>query len=288
MKILSVGEILWDIYPDKKHIGGAPFNFAAHLARHGEEVYMLSCLGKDSLGEEALLCLRECSILTDFVSQSAVKQTGQCLVTLDERGIPSYDLKEDVSYDYIDCNNNEDFDVLYFGTLALRKKYNLDSLSRFLKVNKFEEIFVDINIRAPFYSYESVAFCLKNATILKISSEELPIVAELLWADKFIRYDEFVQLLKERYENLRIIIITLGADGAFCYDCKNDDTYRCDSIKVKIASTVGAGDSFSAAFLYQYFRKKDIQLCLEYATRIAGYVASEYEAVPDYNINDFL
>ncbi len=289
MKVLSFGEILWDIYPDKKYIGGAPFNFAAHLAKHGEKAYMLSCLGKDSLGKEALLCLKEFGVLTDCISMSSVKETGQCLVTLDENAVPTYDLKRDVAYDYIDCDNiNEAFDVLYFGSLALRDEYNLESLGRLLQKQSFKDVFVDINIRPPFYSHESVSFCMNAATILKVSSEELPIVADLLSIDSSIGYKEFARILKEKYGNLKIIVITLGADGAYCYDCKQDKAYSCESQKVEVASTVGAGDSFSAAFLYQYSRKKDIQFSLDYASKIAGYVVSKYDAVPNYDINDFL
>ena len=289
MKVLSFGEILWDIYPDKKYIGGAPLNFAAHLAKHGEESYMLSCLGKDDLGEEALLRLKESNVLIDFVSLSDSKKTGQCLVTLDKNAVPTYDLKKNVAFDYIDCDNlDKAFDVLYFGTLALRNKYNLDSLNNLLKKQRFKDIFVDINIRTPFYSCVSVSFCMNNATILKVSSEELPIVMDLLSINSSVGYKEFAKTIKEKYSNIKIVIITLGADGAYCYDCNRDDEYRCESQKVKVVSTVGAGDSFSAAFLYQYFRKKDIQLCLEYASKIAGYVVSEYDAVPDYNVSDFL
>ena len=289
MKVLSFGEVLWDIYPDKKYIGGAPLNFSAHLAKHGEEIYMLSCLGKDGLGEEALLYLKEFGILTDFLSWSSVKQTGQCLVTLDENAIPSYDLKRDVAYDYIDCKNVKgDFDVLYFGTLALRSNHNLESLSKLIKSQNFKEIFVDVNIRAPFYSYDSLNFCMNNATILKISVEELLTVAKLLSINAKNGYKDFAEQIRERYSNINIIVVTLGADGAYCYDCKQDKAYSCESQKVEEASTVGAGDSFSAAFLYQYSRKKDIQFSLDYASKIAGYVVSKYEAVPDYNINDFL
>ena len=97
-----------------------------------------------------------------------------------------------------------------------------------------------------------------------------------------------LKIIKEKYANLKIIVITFGADGAYCFDCRHGDEYSCESQKVKVSSTVGAGDSFSAAFLYQFFRKKGIQFSLEYASKIAGYVVSEYEAVPDYNINDFL
>ena len=289
MKVLSFGEIVWDVYTDKKYIGGAPFNFAVHLAKHGEEVCMLSCLGKDDLGEEALLCLEKSGVLSNYISLSDLKKTGQCFVKLDDNAVPSYDLKQDVAYDYIDSDNvKEDFDVLYFGTFALRKKYNLDSLCKLLNRQKFEDVFVDVNIRAPFYSYESVAFCITNATILKVSSEELPIIADLLSIDSNINYKEFARLIKERYSNLRIIVITLGADGAYCYDCRKGEEYSCESQKVEVASTVGAGDSYSAAFLYQYSRKTDIKFCLEYASKIAGYVVSKYDTVPDYNINDFL
>lgn len=289
MKVLSFGEILWDVYPDKKFIGGAALNFAAHLAKHGEKTYMLSCLGKDDLGDEALLCLEKFGLLTDYVSRSTVKQTGKCLVSLNENAIPTYDLKQYVAYDYIDCDNvNEEFDVLYFGTLALRNKHNLDSLGKLLKKQNFRDVFVDVNIRSPFYRYESIAFCLNNATILKVSSEELPIVADLISIDSSIEYKKFSRLLKEKYTNLKIIIITLGADGAYCYDCTHDNEYSCESQKVKVASTVGAGDSFSAAFLYQLFLKKDIQFSLKYASKIAGYVVSEFDAVPDYNLNDFV
>ena len=164
--------------------------------------------------------------------------------------------------------------MLYFGTLALRNKYNLDSLDKLLKKRNFKDIFVDINIRAPFYSYELVKFCLNNATILKISSEELPIIEDLLSIDSSVGYKEFARIIKERYANLKIIIITLGAEGAYCFDCNNNDEYSCESQKVKVASTVGAGDSFSAAFLYQFFQKKDIRFSLEYASKLAGYVVS--------------
>lgn len=289
LKVLSFGEILWDIYSDKKYIGGASLNFAAHLAKHGAKTYMLSALGNDIFGSEALAKLKEWNIYTDYINIHDSKETGKCLVTLDENAVPCYDLKKNVAYDYIDCENiNQEFDLLYFGTLALRDKYNKESLDKLLKKQKFEHVFVDINIRAPFYTCESVAFCANHATILKISLEELHIVADLLSVGSNVGYKKFAELLKEKYSGLKLIIITLGADGAFCYECEHGITFECQSPKVKVVSTVGAGDSFSAAFVYQFFHKKDIQFCLDYAAKVAGYVVSKYDAVPDYNINDFL
>lgn len=289
MKILSFGEILWDIYPDKKYIGGAPLNFAAHLAKHGENTYMLSALGNDDLGKQALAELKKWSINTEYVNINDKKDTGKCLVTLDDNAVPSYNLKQDVAFDFISCENvHEDFDALYFGTLALRNKYNLDSLHKLLKSQNFKNVFVDVNIRAPFYSFDSVNFCMNNATILKISSEELPVICDLLFKNDNINYKDFAKLIKENYSNIKIIIITLGNKGSYCYDCKQNNEFNCEPQKVTVASTVGAGDSFSAAFLYKYFKNNDIESAMKYATKISGYVVSKYEAVPDYNINDFI
>lgn len=278
MKLLSFGEILWDLYPNEKYIGGAPFNFAAHFAKHQEQVYMLSCLGMDELGDEAIVRLKELGVSTDYVSRSAVKQTGRCLVTLDKNAVPSYDLISDVAYDHIPCDHiKEEFDALYFGTLALRRKENLAALAGLLKEKSFREIFVDVNIRPPFYCEQTVTFAIGHATLLKISDEELPIIAELL----SIKNDKaFAKTLKQKYPNLKIILITCGSKGSYCYDGNRE--YFCQAQKVRVASTVGAGDSFSASFLYQFTQKKDLQFCLEYATKVAGYVVSQYEAVPDF------
>lgn len=289
MKVLSFGEILWDVYPDEKHIGGAPLNFAAHLSKHGAEVYMLSALGKDALGVEAQAKLKERDILDEYVSFLEDKTTGKCLVSLDENAVPSYNLLQNVAYDYIDCKKVKGtFDVLYFGTLALRSEYNYHALQELLQNNDFANVFVDVNIRPPFYSKEAVLFSIQNATILKISLEELPIISELLEINQFEDYKAFAKQLAETFDHLNCIIITLGSDGAYVFECKKCAEYACAGKKVQVASTVGAGDSFSAAFLYQYLQKNDIKFCLEYATKVAGFVVSKYAAVPDYNKNDFI
>lgn len=289
MNVLSFGEILWDVYPDKKLIGGAPFNFASHLAKHSENVYFLSSVGNDALGNEALLALNTMGVFGDYVAVLNDKPTGQCLVTLDENAIPTYDLKSDVAYDYISAENvDKDFDLLYFGTLALRNRYNLDSLKKLLTRQSFKDVFVDVNIREPYFNFETVDFALSNATILKVSDEELPTIAELASIDKNGSLVRISYLLKQKYKNLKIIIITLGDDGAFCNDFRYDKTYICPAKKVNVASTVGAGDSFCAAFVYQLYKGEDIWYCLEYAAKVAGYVVSKFDAVPEYDFKDFI
>ena len=284
MKILAFGEVLWDIYPDKKFIGGAPLNFAAHLVKHGEEAYMLSAVGDDDLGEETLYAVKKLGVGTKYISVLNNIPTGRCDVTLDNNAVPSYDLKSNVAYDYINFENiSEDFDVLYFGTLANRSEFNFTSLTRLLADKRFKEIFCDVNIRAPFYDVDTVKLCFKKATIIKISSEEMSVVCNLLNLP-VTGYEEFAKTVSSLYTNLKIIIITLGENGAICYDCASDSLFKCSAHKVRVVSTVGAGDSFSAAFLHKYMKKYDLSSCLEHASRVSGFVVANKSAVPDYDL----
>ena len=285
MKALSFGEILWDVYEDKKYIGGAPLNFAAHLAKHGDEVYMLSSLGRDESGADALEQLKKWNIKTNLISVSDKKQTGCCLITLDNNSVPSYNLLDDVAYDYIECDGISDsFNVLYFGTLSLRSEYNYNSLKKLIYHNSFDEIFVDVNIRPPFYTYETVKFALENATILKISLEEMPVIMKLIGEKNGMDYKDFTKELSKSFKNISLIIVTLGAEGAFALHCNTLQEYFCSAPKTRVKSTVGAGDSFSAAFLHKYISGTDIQSSLEYAAHLAGFVVSQYDAVPNYTI----
>lgn len=288
MNVLSFGEILWDVYPDKAYIGGAPLNFAAHLAKHGETVFMLSSVGNDELGTAALDRIEEWGVAPDLVATIHDIPTGQCLVTLDERSVPTYNLLSDVAYDYILTDIVGDaFDVLYFGTLALRGEHNRRALQKLLDTHSYEHVFVDVNIRPPFYSKETVAFAVNHATILKISDEELATVAGLLDMSDTADYKAFAAALADRFPHLRCIIITRGGDGAYALDCAARQGFSCPCADVSVVSTVGAGDSFSASFLHKYGQGNPIPDCLAYASKIAGFVVSQYDAVPDYKAEDF-
>jgi len=283
MKALAFGEILWDVYPEERFIGGAPFNFAAHLARHGAEVYALSAVGNDSLGRESLTELAKLGVRDRYVTVSNTRPTGQCLVSL-EKGVPSYRLLEDVAYDDI-CwpGSDEGFDLLYFGSLALRSGRNLQTLKRLLAEMQFAEVFVDVNLRPPFFTRETVNFCLANATLLKISGEELPGVLELLELTPGASREKILAALAQRFENLKLILLTLGSEGAVAWDCAAKEALFCPARKVAAVSTVGAGDSFSAAFAARYFQGESLGACLAHAARVAGFVVAHRAAVPDYD-----
>lgn len=281
MKLLSFGEILFDVFPDKACIGGAPLNLAAHFALQGGKAYMLSAVGKDKLGEQALCEVKKLLVHTTYVEVLSDKKTGQCLVTLDENKVPSYNLLSNVAYDYITVPQfDERFDIFSFGTLSLRGQENMAAVKQVIAADICDEIYCDLNIREPFYSKESVMLCLENATILKVSDEELPTVTQLAFGKEYATDDAFEQFAKA-FLQLKIIIITAGKDGAYAYDCKTGKKYDSPIVDVPVVSTVGAGDSFGATFLAQYFKGKDIQNCMDAASKVSGFVVSNTAAVPN-------
>lgn len=285
MNVLSFGEVLWDVYPEQKYIGGAPLNFAAHFVKNGGKAAMLSAVGNDALGLETIEVIKQWGINCDYIARHNHKETGKCLVTLNEKMIPSYNLLSDVAYDEITCPQlNEDFDVLYFGTLALRSDYNFNALNKLLNNYSFKEVFVDMNIRPPHYSKRSIALALSKATIIKISDEELPTVLKEMDLDENLD----PKLLCDLYPQIKVIMITKGENGSMVYDRQSKQEYHIGAKKVEVVSTVGAGDSFSASFLACFLKKQSIEQCLEVATTVSAFVVSKKDAIPDYKIEELL
>ena len=175
MKIIVFGEILWDIFGDEKTIGGAPFNFGAHCAKLGMEALMVSAVGDDELGRDALSEAEKLGLSVSGIP-TVEEKTGRCLVTL-HNGIPQYDLIENVAYDNIPfpevlCLKA---DAFYFGTLAQRGERSKETLQKLLN-GSYDEVFFDINIRQNYYSPEMIDASLRKTTIFKISSEEIGVL----------------------------------------------------------------------------------------------------------------
>lgn len=275
MKLTVFGEILWDIFGDEKKIGGAPFNFGAHCAKLGFDVDVISAVGNDTLGIDAINAAKELGVNTENI-QAVDYETGHCLVTLNN-GTPSYNLVQNVAYDNIPLPDDSCFtaDAFYFGTLAQRNVNSQATLNKLLDGN-YKEVFFDINIRQHYYNDEMIDNSLKKTTIFKISREEI----NVLGIDG--TPEDICKVLGEKYNNLKLILVTLDKDGSLLYDVKNQKIIYSPKPTSKVVSTVGAGDSFSACFLSNYLNGKSAEECLVRATLLSDYVVTQLGAIPDY------
>lgn len=287
LKILSIGEIIFDIYGSEAVIGGAPLNFCAHCALLGAEAALISAVGKDEFASEAIKRLKGFGVNTDFIC-TASADTGKCIVTTDKNGIPSYDVIRPAAYDRIGLSGEmikkiKEFgaDVFAFGTLIQREKASRDALTAILEACRFDEIICDINLRNNCHDRGSCLNCLTNATILKLSDEEEPILAEYGFYEKCSSPENTVRAITGKFPNIRTVLYTMGEKGSLIYDRKSDEFFRFTPEKVKAVSTVGAGDSYSAAFICEYLKSGDIRKAGEAGTKLSAFVVSRREAVPE-------
>ena len=279
MKSIIFGEVIWDVYPNKKTIGGAPFNFGANLALLGNEVYLVTAVGKDELGEEALGKAMEYGIRTNLIQKNDYP-TGQCTVTLDENKVPSYYVHEDTAYDNIEVTETEiekikkiNADVFYLNSLIQRNKVSKKALLKILGECTFEEIFCDINIREGCFDRDSLLVCMENSTTVKISDEELHYLYD---TDVLPKSAVSLKDICALYPNIKTLVFTKGEKGSEVYSASVDKTYTSPTPpKVNVLSTVGAGDCYGAAFLDSLKKGEGIEKATERSAR----VVASYEAI---------
>lgn len=254
-KILCFGEVLWDVYPDKIEIGGAPFNVYHRLHSFGLDVNFISSVGKDKLGNNVINYFQKNNLSTNFLNVDKNYQTGQVLIA-PKSGEPDYDILENVAWDYIPFKKeylkySDDFDCIVYGSLGIRNDVSFMTLKKLLSFSKFK-IF-DLNLRQNFYSKSKVNFLLNESDFLKINMEELLKLGSLF---KF-KYDNIKSLIESIFLkfNLKFICVTNGSINSSIYDGKNFITI--DSFKVKSIDNLGAGDNFLACFINEFFVKKN-------------------------------
>ena len=285
MKVLAIGEIIFDIFDGEAEVGGAPLNFCAHCAALGAESAIISAVGNDSLAHEALNHLNRFNVSTAFVQSNGLP-TGQCLVTV-KNGIPSYNVITPSSYDNIQITDGiikqiRDYsaDVFAFGTLIQRNPMSRNAVNRVLESCEFTDIFCDVNLRKNCYDKESCLLCLKNATVLKISSEEEPFLAQFSLYEKGKNEKETVLNICKAFDNIRLVLFTKGECGSLIYDKKENRFYDIACKEAQVVSTVGAGDSYSAAFLCEFFKSGDVKKAGDAGAQLSAFVVAHREAVP--------
>ncbi len=285
MKTLSFGEILFDRIDGTDHFGGAPVNVAVHLARLGAESYMLSALGDDEPGAEAERILKRENLKTDFLQTGSSHPTGLVEVTVHE-GIPAYDIKEGAAWDCIELSREQleklkslELDLMYCGSLAQRTESNRKLLHELLPSLHYRHLFFDVNLRQEYYSEDVIRETIVYTTLLKLNDEELPVISKLLFGTE-LSGREFFEKASKEYK-LEMLVLTLGPSGAEIYHADTGGTaLPVPTDKVKVVDTVGAGDSFSGAFLYFYLTGDSLEKAGWKAARLADYVVSHAGALP--------
>ena len=277
--IVGIGEILWDMLPSGKALGGAPANFAYHAGRLGEEGWAVSAVGDDALGRE-ILDLVKSKGLRNLIAVTD-KPTGTVQVELDDRGVPAYNIMEDVAWDNIPFTTEMEelakrADAVCFGSLVQRMN-SRPSVMRFIRAMRPDALKVfDINLRQHYYSCEVLEESLMLADILKINDEEIRIVAGMLGLS-----DDAVTACRELIGNygLRLVILTKGPEGSEVITADKVIPQGVDD--VEIVDTVGAGDSFTAAFTVAYLRGDSLAEAQRLASATASYVCSRKGAMPE-------
>lgn len=279
--LVGLGEILWDILPDGRQLGGAPANFAYHAQALGAKGVVVSCVGDDELGKEVLSRLGGLGLDCRYIAVDKAHPTGTVTVKLDENGKPDFTIHENVAWDFIPLDAGllelaAQTDAVCFGTLCQRSEVSRDTVRRFLQATKPDCIRVfDINIRQSYYNKDIVHTMLQMSNVLKLNDEELPVVAELL--DLTGSETDVLSQLTTKYA-LRLIALTRGEAGSRLYAQGEDSNHP--GFPAQVADTVGAGDSFTAAMTLGLLQGKELDRTNEDANRVASYVCSQSGATP--------
>lgn len=280
--IVGLGEALWDVLPEGKKLGGAPANFAYHLKQLGFQSMAVSAVGEDKLGEETLAALSEKGL--DYIMAQVPYPTGTVQVTLDEDGIPTYDIRENVAWDNIPFTPElEDLAkncrAVCFGSLAQRNVVSRETIYKFLDTMPAGDdrlrIF-DINLRQNFYTKEIIAESLFHCNVLKINDEELITLGRMFGYPGLDMRDKCWLLLGKC--DLDMLVLTCGVNGSYVFT-PGKLSFQ-ETPHVEVADTVGAGDSFTAAFCAGILKGMPVAEAHKLAVDVSAYVCTQSGAMP--------
>lgn len=284
--LVGLGEILWDVFPEGKVLGGAPANFAYHVSQFGLNGYAISAIGKDTLGDEILQTLDNKTL--NFHLEKVDFPTGTVQVTLSGKGIPQYEICEGVAWDNIPYSKEIEAlakrtKAVCFGSLAQRNDISQNTINQFLDNVPENTIKIfDINLRQHFYSKELIDNSLKKCNMLKINDEEVILVAGLYGLGDLSEM-ETARYLMQTYQ-LNMLVLTKGVDGSYVFT-PNKTSFLPTPI-VEVTNTVGAGDSFTAGLVASLLKGKSIKESHQKAVEISAFVCTQQGAMPQ--IPDFI
>ena len=279
--VIGIGEALWDMLPEGKKLGGAPANFAYHACQFGLEGMAVSAIGQDSLGEEIVEALEAHHL--PYHLDRVEYPTGTVQVTLDPQGVPQYEIKTDVAWDNIPYTKElaalaADCKAVCFGSLAQRNAVSRESIGLFLQAVPEDCLKVfDINLRQDFYNREVLVESFRRCDILKINDEELVVISRMFELPGLSLEEKCRSLIKTY--NLQMLILTCGVNGSYVF--YEGGMSFLDTPKVTVADTVGAGDSFTGAFVGSLLNGKTVPEAHETAVKVSAYVCTQSGAMPE-------
>jgi fructokinase len=293
VRIVCVGEILWDVIGDNEYLGGAPLNFGAHAQKLGHQVMLLSAVGADDRGHQALELLHTRGVSTELVQVLPEQKTGTAEVELDSEGRPTFRIVRPAAYDFVDLQGADleriaalRPDWIYLGTLYHMSAQTLACTMKLLDAVPQAKRFYDVNLREGQWSLTSVEQLSRRATVVKLSDAEAEFLDAPIHADGLgTSVEDFCRRWIAQY-GCEIMCVTFGERG--CAILKGNAYNEIPGFRVKVADTVGAGDAFSAAFLHGLDQGWNSERIGTFANAVGGLVASRSGAIPDWRVEDAL
>ncbi|MGO4822427.1 MULTISPECIES: carbohydrate kinase family protein [unclassified Flavobacterium] len=279
LRAVCYGEVLWDIFPTHKKIGGAPLNVALRMNSMGVKTNMISRVGADENGEDILSFLNSQEVTTDFIQVTNEYKTGAVHVMINEKGNASYDILYPSAWDKIEKTKRMDkliseADVFVFGSLACRDEVTRKTLFSLLDKAKYKVL--DANLRAPYYTTEVINSLMLKADFIKLNDEELREISREL-DSPYNSFEQNIKFIADK-TNTEQLCVTKGEFGAVLY--YNGKFYYNSGYFIKVVDTVGAGDSFLASLLLRLLSGKSPQKALNYACAVGALVAGQEGANP--------
>ncbi len=282
--VVGLGEVLWDVLPEGKKLGGAPANFAYHAGQFlgMDNTIAVSALGSDKLADETIEALNEHQL--NYMLPRVPYPTGTVQVHLDEQGVPTYDIKENVAWDNIPFDNDIakiacNCRAVCFGSLAQRNVVSRETIKKFLEATPADcmKIF-DINLRQQFYTKEVICQSLKHCNVLKINDEELVLIGRM-FDYPGLDMENKCWLILGKYD-LDMLVLTCGTNGSYVFT-PGQMSFQ-ETPDVKVADTVGAGDSFTGSFVGSILNGKSVPEAHHTAVQVSAYVCTQNGAMPEY------
>jgi fructokinase len=281
-RVVGLGEVLWDLLPERTCLGGAPANFAYITTLMGDQGIVASRVGEDSRGLEALRRMEELGLDIDHVETDREHPTGTVKVELDGKGVARFEIAHPVAWDFLEWTPDwqrlaENADAVCFGSLAQRSEESRATVRSFLRATPSGSLKVfDVNLRQSYYSAEVLAESMKLADIVKLNDDELPKIMSLA---KFPHKDDVssAQRLISTYD-LKLLCLTRGGRGSLLV--RNGDASEHPGFHVPVADTVGSGDAFTAGLVHEYLHGASLDLMNEVANLVGAWVTSEVGAMP--------